>query len=144
MLTHAIVLVRDGLVYLFLQKNLYYSIKGVFALILFFSPTETYLRTDFYDDLNLSKLHAKRELQTCISQVNDNCSLNTGLIQAYQIWFIKIKIYRRHPRLLNSTQFIVKVSFSMAWGLAKKVELAKTPLIKLQWRDFFAAFQKQV
>ena len=62
MLTHAIVLVRDGLVYFFLQKNLYYSIKGVFALILFFSPTETYLRTDFYDDLNLSKLHAKREL----------------------------------------------------------------------------------
>ena len=62
MLTYAIVLVRDGLVYLFLQKNLYYSIKGVFALILFFSPTETYLRTDFYDDLNLSKLHAKREL----------------------------------------------------------------------------------
>ena len=62
MLTHAIVvLVRDGLVF-FLQKNLYYSIKGVFALILFFSPTETYLRTDFYDDLNLSKLHAKREL----------------------------------------------------------------------------------
>ena len=61
MLTHAIlVLVRDGLV--FCKKNLYYSIKGVFALILFFSPTETYLRTDFYDDLNLSKLHAKREL----------------------------------------------------------------------------------
>ena len=63
MLTHAIVLVRDGLVYFFFcKKTLYYSIKGVFALILFFSPTETYLRTDFYDDLNLSKLHAKREL----------------------------------------------------------------------------------